>query len=78
MISDEAGRALSLISGIGLVKDASAFSWRSALARLVLELDEAGNSDGVALAGPVLERLRDSLPDAAAGTREEQREGGAP
>jgi hypothetical protein len=64
MASDEAGRALSLISHIGLCKDASAFTWRSVVTRVVLEADEAGDDAAVARVRALLEGLWDRLPDA--------------
>ena len=63
MISDEAGRALGLISAIELCKQDDAALWRSAVTRIVLDLDEVAAEREVIRIREMLAGVWRKLPD---------------
>ena len=65
MVSESAGKALSLIHGIDLLKDPSAFTWHSVVTRILLDAGERGDTVTVAAIRNLLARLWDDLPDAS-------------
>jgi hypothetical protein len=69
MISEEAGRAMSVINGIDFCKQVEPGFWMSCVTRIVLDLDEAGHQDRVREIRETLYRLWQGLPDKAGMTR---------
>jgi hypothetical protein len=65
MISDEAARALGLISGIDLCKQADADFWRGMVARIVVDLDEVAAEREVIRIRELLAEMWRKLPDKA-------------
>jgi hypothetical protein len=65
MISEEAGRAMSVISGIDFYKQVEPGFWMGCVTRIVLDLDEAGHQDRVREIGETIYRLWQVLPDKA-------------
>lgn len=63
MISDEAGRAMSVISGIDACKQVEPGFWLSCVNRIVLDLDEAGHQDRVREIRAMLFEVWKTLPD---------------
>lgn len=53
--------ALSLITGLEVIRETDAAFWRSLATRVVLELDERGRTDEVTWLADLLSRVWDSL-----------------
>ena len=63
-VSDEAGKALTLIQGIDVCKQADADFWRGMVARIVYDLDdEPGAERMMVRVRELLGRMWDELPD---------------
>lgn len=48
-VSPEAGKALSLISGLDLLIEPGVIRWQSVVTRIVYDLDEQGHAESVAV-----------------------------
>jgi hypothetical protein len=57
VISDEASRAFTLISAIGLCKAVEDDFWRSVVTRIVADADERGDLAGVAAIRDMLDEV---------------------
>lgn len=55
MVSEQAGHALTVISSLDISPGADRETFRSLVTRLVMDLDEAGDAEGVAIAGRMLD-----------------------
>ena len=63
-VSDEAGKAFTLIQGIDVCKQADAGFWRSLVTRIVLDLDrEPGAERMMVRVRELLGQMWDALPD---------------
>jgi hypothetical protein len=69
VISEEAGRAMSVISGIGFCKEVEPDFWVNCVSRIVWDLDEAGHQDRVREIREMLYQAWKVLPDKASVTR---------
>jgi hypothetical protein len=63
VISDETGRAMTVISAIDLCKQTDTGFWLSCVNRIVLDLEEAGHHDRVAEIRAMLYQVWKLLPD---------------
>jgi hypothetical protein len=62
MISDAAGRALQLISGIELCRETTPSFWQQMATRIVMDLDESG-ADHIPPIADLLAQMWDTLPE---------------
>lgn len=63
MISEEAGRAMSVIQGIDFCKSVEPGFWLGCVNRIVMDLDEAGHQDRVKEIRAMLYQIWKTLPD---------------
>jgi hypothetical protein len=69
VISEEAGRAMSVISGIDFCKSVEQTFWLNCVNRIVLDLDEAGHQDRIREIRAMLYQIWQVLPDKPRVTR---------
>jgi hypothetical protein len=69
MISDEAARALGLISAIELCKQADAAFWQGMVTRIVMDLDEVAAEREIIQVRELLADMWKKLPEKPGGDR---------
>jgi hypothetical protein len=65
VIGDQAAKAMTLINGIDTCKQTEPGFWKGMFTRAVVELDQAGNSDGLRVMRELLWELWERLDDKA-------------
>jgi hypothetical protein len=63
MLSNTAMKAAQIRMGIETCKDVSSSNWRTIIDRIIYDLDESGNTAGVAAVRSILAEAWEGLPD---------------
>jgi hypothetical protein len=77
MVSEQATRAMALITGIDLFRHDDADFWRGAVTRTVTDLDAAGNTEGVRAVADMLAETWDRIGRGPEGQEPRPRGGGS-